>query len=138
MERSLIILKPDCLAKKLVGTVIGRFESAGFSIVGCKMIQLTPSVLREHYAHIAHEPYYPPLALFMASSPVIVLALAGDNVITRVRELLGPTDSRKALKGTIRGDFGTDVRVNIAHASDSAETAAAELARFFRAEELFG
>ena len=137
MERSLIILKPDCLAKKLVGTVIARFDAAGFSIVGCKMIQLTAPVLRDHYAHIADQPYYPPLAEFMASSPVIVLALAGDNAIARIRELLGPTDSRKAPKGTIRGDFGTNVRVNIAHASDSVETATIELARFFRTDELF-
>lgn len=138
MQKTLIILKPDCMTKKLVGAVISRFESAGFSIVGSKMLRLQPALLREHYAHVASLPFYPEIEAFMSSEPVLVLAIAGDNVIARVRDLLGPTDSTKAPKGTIRGDFGTSKMVNIAHASDSEDNARIELARFFKDGELIG
>lgn len=138
MQKTLIIYKPDCIAKKYVGNVLVRFVQAGFEIVGCKMIRLTPELLREHYAHIADRPFYPPLEAFMLSSPVIVMALRGENVVAHVREMLGPTDSRKAPKGTIRGDFGTDSMTNVVHASDSVENAQIELARFFKPEEIFG
>ncbi len=137
MSKTLIILKPDCMAQKHVGNVIGRFENAGFSIVGCKMIQLTPQILREHYAHVASKPFYPEIEQFMSSSRVLVLALEGENIVAKVRDLLGPTDSKKAAKGTIRGDFGTDMMKNVVHASDSDENARIELARFFKADELF-
>lgn len=136
MQTSLIILKPDCLEKRLAGVVLERFEKAGFEIVGCKMVQLTPEKLREHYAHVASRPFFPEIESFMKSRPVIVLALRGENAINRIRDLLGPTDSRKAPQGTIRGDFGTDVMRNIAHASDGEESAAAELARFFAPGEI--
>lgn len=137
MQKTLVIFKPDCMAKRHVGNVLDRFEKAGFAIVGCKMIQLTPSLLREHYAHVADKPFYPDIEAFMSSRPVLVMALQGKNIVTRVRELLGPTDSRKAPKGTIRADFGTDVSVNVVHASDSEANAKAELARFFKPAELF-
>ncbi len=138
MEKTLIILKPDCMTQKFVGAVIGRFEAEGFALVGCKLMQLSPELLRQHYAHVVDQPFFPRLDAFMSSAPVLVLALAGENVIARVRELLGPTDSRKAPKGTIRGDFGTDNSINVAHASDGPESAQAELARFFGPEELYG
>ncbi len=138
MEKTLIILKPDCMTQKHAGQVIGRFEAAGFTIVGCKMTRLSKELLRQHYAHVVDMPFYPRLEAFMASAPVLVLAVAGDQVIAKVRELLGPTDSKKAAKGTIRGDFGTDNTINIAHASDSGESAQAEIARFFRPEEILG
>jgi nucleoside-diphosphate kinase len=138
MQKTLIILKPDCLDKKHAGSVIDRFEKAGFEIVGAKMIRLSAEVLREHYAHVASKPFYPEIERFMSSRPVIVLALRGEDVVGRVRDLLGPTDSRKAAKGTIRGDFGTDMMTNVVHASDSDENAKVELARFFKAGELFG
>ena len=138
MQKTLIILKPDCMTKKLVGAVISRFEAAGFSIAGSKMLRLEPALLREHYAHVAHLPFYPDIEKLMSSTPVLVLAIAGDNVIARVRELLGPTDSTKAPKGTIRGDFGTNMMINIAHASDSEDNARAEIARFFKDGELVG
>ncbi len=125
------------MEKKLAGTVIARFEAAGFSVVGSKMIRLSSAVLREHYAHVADKPFYPEIETFMSSRPVIVLALQGENVVARVRELLGPTDSRKAPKGTIRGDFGTEMMKNVVHASDSDENAKIELARFFKADEVF-
>ena len=101
------------------------------------MTRLSAALLREHYAHVADRPFYPSLEAFMKSRPVIMVALRGENVVARVRELLGPTDSRKAAKGTIRGDFGTDMTINVVHASDSVDNAKIELARFFKPDELF-
>jgi nucleoside-diphosphate kinase len=137
LETSLILLKPDCVAKKLCGEVLSRFESEGFRIRGLKMMQLTDELLREHYSHLADRPFFPEIVAFMKSSPVVALALSGDDVITRVRDLLGPTDSRQAAKGTIRGDLGLDQMVNVCHASDGPEAAEAELQRFFKDTELF-
>lgn len=137
MEKSFIIFKPDCIGKGLVGTVLNRFEQAGFQIAACKMAQLDPALLRTHYAHIADKPFFPEVERFMGSRPVILMVLQGENVIERVRELLGPTDSAKAAKGTIRGDFGEDVMQNICHASDGPETAAAEIERFFERGEVY-
>ena len=137
MQKTFIIFKPDCIEQRHVGDVLGRFEKAGFTIIGCKMKRLSPAKLREHYAHVADKPFYPVLEAFMASRPVIVMALQGENVVQRVRDLLGPTDSRKAAQGTIRGDFGTDVTINVVHASDSDANARTELARFFAPGELY-
>jgi nucleoside-diphosphate kinase len=137
METTLILLKPDCIIKGHCGDVLQRFEKAGFRIRGCKMMRLSDKLLREHYAHIAAKPFYPEVEEFMQSSPVIAVALAADGVIEKVRALLGPTDSKKAAPGTIRGDFGVDVMVNVVHASDSLETAKVELLRFFQSGELF-
>ena len=137
MQKTLIIFKPDCIEQRHVGNVLNRFEQAGFAIVGCKMTQLTPAILREHYAHVADKPFYPQIEAFMSSQPVIVMALQGDHVVQRVRDLLGPTDSRKAAKGTIRGDFGTEMMRNVVHASDTEENAKVELARFFKPGEIF-
>jgi nucleoside-diphosphate kinase len=137
MEKTFVIFKPDCMEKRLVGTVLSRFETAGFDVIGCKMARLSAAVLREHYAHVADKPFYPEIEKFMSSRPVVMLALQGDNIVQRVRDLLGPTDSRKAAKGTIRGDFGTEMMKNVVHASDSVDNAKAELARFFKADELF-
>ena len=137
MQRTFVIFKPDCMAQSHVGNVLSRFEGAGFTIVGCKMARLTPALLREHYAHVASKPFYPEIEQFMSSRPVIMMALQGENIVQKVRDLLGPTDSRKAAKGTIRGDFGTEMMKNVVHASDSIENAKLELARFFKPEELF-
>ena len=137
MSNTLIILKPDCLEQKHAGNVFDRFEKAGFEIIGTKMIRLTPELLRAHYAHVASKPFYPEIEAFMSSRPVIVVALKGEDVVTKIRDLLGPTDSTKAPKGTIRGDFGSTMMKNVVHASDSDENARIELARFFKPEELF-
>jgi nucleoside-diphosphate kinase len=137
METTLILLKPDCVTKNLVGEVLARLQKPGFVLRGCKMMQLDSAILREHYSHIADKPFFPEVAAFMSSSPVVAVALAGENIVDRVRELAGPTDSRKAAPGTIRGDLGEDVMRNIIHASDSLEAAQAELARFFRSGEIF-
>jgi nucleoside-diphosphate kinase len=138
MQKTFVIFKPDCIEQKHVGNVVDRFEKSGFEIVGCKMVRLTADVLREHYAHVADKPFYPEIEQFMSSRPVIVMALKGDDIVAKVRDLLGPTDSRKAAKGTIRGDFGTEMMKNVVHASDSDENARIELARFFKPEEILG
>ena len=126
------------MANKHAGNVIDRFEKAGFEIVGAKMIRLSSEVLRAHYAHVADKPFYPEIEAFMSSSPVIVLAIKGNDVVAKIRDLLGPTDSRKAAKGTIRGDFGTEMMKNVVHASDSEDNGKIEIARFFKADEIFG
>lgn len=136
MEKTFIIFKPDAMEKRIVGRVLSRFETAGFEVIGCKMGRLSPALLREHYAHVADKPFYPEIEAFMSSCDVIMMGLQGENAVQRVRDLLGPTDSRKAAKGTIRGDYGTDMMKNVVHASDSVENGRAELARFFQAGEL--
>jgi nucleoside-diphosphate kinase len=136
-ETTLILLKPDCVAKGLNGEVLKRFEAEGFRVRGCKMMQLTDELLKEHYSHIADKPFFPDVADFMKSAPVIAVALSGENIISHVRDLLGPTDSKTAPKGTIRGDFADDKMTNVVHASDSPEAAAVELKRFFKDGEIF-
>ena len=131
MEETLIILKPDCMEKRIAGEVITRFEKAGFEIVAAKVMQLDGPILREHYAHVADKPFFPEIEAFMSSRLVMPMILQGENVIARVRDLLGPTNSVEAPKGTIRGDLGTDMMHNVVHASDSLEAAAAEKSRFF-------
>lgn len=137
IETTLILFKPDAVGKKLVGQVLARFEGAGLKIRGIKMFRFNDALLREHYAHIAAKPFFPEVQEFMQRTPVVALALEGENAINRVRDILGPTDSKKAAKGTVRGDLGEDVMINVCHASDSVETAAAELRRFFRGDEVF-
>jgi nucleoside-diphosphate kinase len=137
LETTLVLLKPDCIVDKHCGEVITRFEQAGLEIIGCKMLALNEGVLAEHYAHVADRPFYPDLRAFMQKRPVIALALTGENAVKTVRDLMGPTDSRKAQKGTIRGDFGRDAMMNVVHGSDSPENAATELRRFFLDAELF-
>ncbi len=137
MEKTLIILKPDTFAKRKVGATISRFENAGFEITAAKMMRLDSGLLKEHYAHIADKPFFPEIEAFMSSRPVIVMILEGKSVIERVRRLVGPTNSLEAPAGTIRGDWGSDMMLNIVHASDGPETAAAEIKRFFSEEELF-
>ncbi|QQY10288.1 MAG: nucleoside-diphosphate kinase [Candidatus Xiphinematobacter sp.] len=137
MEITLVLLKPDCLLKRHVGDILSRFEESGFRICGIKMLQLNARILRKHYAHIADKPFFREVQSFMESTPVIALALAGKDVVARARELAGPTDSLKAMKGTIRGDFGQDVMINAVHTSDSSKQAESELKYFFQREEIF-
>jgi nucleoside-diphosphate kinase len=136
-ERSLILLKPDCVTKSHCGEVIDRFEKAGFRIRGTKMIRLSDELLAEHYSHVASKPFFPSIVAFMQSAPVIALALEGDDVIAKVRAMLGPTNSKEAEPGTIRGDFGEDMMINICHASDSPENGEIEVKRFFKLDEIF-
>lgn len=136
MQRSLILLKPDCVENSHIGEVVSRFENAGYSIIGSKVVQLDDALLAEHYAHVSDLPFFPEIAAFMSSCPVLALVLEGENVIQGVRDLVGPTDSTIAPKGTIRGDLGTDRMRNIVHASDSPESALAEINRFFEADQI--
>ena len=137
LETTLILFKPDAVEKSLVGEALKRFESGGHLIRGIKMMQLTPELLAEHYAHITDRPFYPRLVQFMTSTPVIALALEGDDIISEVRDKLGATDSSNAEEGSIRREFGINSMFNICHASDSPESAEVELKRFFKSEELF-
>ncbi len=141
LETTLILFKPDAIQKNLVGTVLARFQAAGFTIRGIKMMKLSDEILAEHYSHIADKPFFPAVRSFMQETPVIALALQGEDVIAKVRDLLGPTDSCVAAPGTIRGDFGfkdTDAKMrNVCHASDSVEAAQAEIKRFFKDGEVF-
>lgn len=124
--------------KRIAGQVISRFEEKGYGIIASKMIQLDEALLNEHYSHVAHLPFFPEIASFMSSRPVLALVLEADDVIQGVRDLLGPTDSTAAPSGTIRGDLGTDRMMNVAHASDSPESALVEINRFFDADQICG
>ena len=141
-ERTLILFKPDCVKRNLSGVVLNRLLAEGFLLKGIKMVQLDEAVLREHYAHILDlvidgDPLFPKLSAFMQSSPVVAIILEGPGVVTRVRNILGPTNSQKAEKGTIRGDYGTNSMMNICHASDTPENALIEINRFFAKDEQF-
>ncbi len=141
LETTLILFKPDAVAKNLTGEVLARFQKEGFLVRGIKMMSLSDEILAEHYSHIADKPFFPSVRGFMQETPVIALALEGEDVITRVRDLLGPTDSMVAAPGTIRGDLGfkdADAKMrNVCHASDSPDAAAAEIKRFFKDSEIF-
>ncbi len=137
MEKTLIILKPSTIQRSLVGQVINRFQQKGLTIAGIKMMQLDEKILREHYAHLVDRPFFPSLLRSMMATPVIVMCLAGKDVVTVVRAMTGATNSRAAAPGTIRGDFGMSGQENIIHASDSVENGIIEIKRFFKPEEIF-
>lgn len=137
MEQTFIILKPSTIQRGLVGQVIDRFQKKGLFISGIKMMQLNEQILREHYAHLVDRPFFPSLLRSMMATPVIVMCLRGKDAVEVVRSMTGATNCRKAAPGTIRGDFGMSGQENIIHASDSVENAKIEIARFFRANEIF-
>lgn len=142
MEQTLVLIKPDAVSANISGKVISRFEEAGFVIRACKMMHLSQEILREHYAHIASLPFYPEVEEFMRSAPVIAMVLEGDNIIETMREMLGVTDCTEAAEGTIRAQWGSkedgkSKMCNVCHASDGPETAAEEIKRFFKEEEVF-
>jgi nucleoside-diphosphate kinase len=135
-ERTLSIIKPDAVQKRVIGEILRRFEAAGLRIAAAKMLHLSPDTAARFYAVHRERPFYRDLVAFMSSGPVLVLVLEGENAIARNREIMGPTDSRKAPKGTIRGDFGTDVEKNAVHGSDGPDTARWEIAFFFAESEI--
>lgn len=137
MEQTLIIFKPSSVERGLVGRVLARFESKGLTIAGMKMMQLSPEILSEHYAHLVDRPFYPSVVASMTACPVIVMCLRGVDAIQVVRTMTGATNGRQAAPGTIRGDFAMSNQENIIHASSSPEDAEAEIKRFFRPDELF-
>lgn len=136
-EKTLILLKPDALQRNLLGTIIQRFEKKGLKIAGLKMMQLSDVILDEHYAHHKDKPFFQGLKSFMKESPVVAIVLEGLEAVSVVRGMCGPTQSRQAAPGTIRGDFSMSRQANIIHSSDSVETAENEVWRFFNQDEIF-
>lgn len=137
MEKTLVLLKPCTLQRGLVGEVTRRFEQKGLRLAGMKMMWLTDELLSEHYAHLAAKPFFQRVKDSMRAAPIIACCYEGVDAIAAVRALAGPTNGRLAAPGTIRGDLSMSFQENIVHASDSPETAAVEIARFFRPEEIF-
>lgn len=137
MEKTLVILKPCTIQRGLIGEIISRFERKGLQLAGMKMIWLTDNILSEHYAHLKEKPFFQRIKDAMSVCPVIVCCWEGVDAIQVVRQLTGATNGTNAQPGTIRGDFSMSVQENIVHASDSPETAAIELKRFFNDDELF-
>jgi len=131
IERTLSIVKPDGVAKNLIGEVYARFEKAGLKIVAARMLHLTRAQAEGFYAVHRERPFFKPLVDFMISGPVMVTALEGEGAILKHRDIMGATDPKKAAKGTIRGDFAQTVDENMVHGSDAAETAKQEIAYFF-------
>lgn len=135
-ERTLSIVKPDGVRKHAIGEVVRRFEAAGLRLVAARLTHLSPETAARFYVVHKERPFYQDLVKFMSSGPIFVSVLEGEGAIARNRELMGPTDSKKAPKGTIRGDFGTDVEQNAVHGSDAPETAAWEIGFFFSQSEI--
>lgn len=137
MEKTFIILKPSAIQRGISGAIINRFLQKGLIIAGIKMMRLDEKILREHYSHLVDRPFFPSLVKSMMATPVIVMCLAGKDVVSVVRSIVGATNCRNAAPGTIRCDFGMSGQENIIHASDSVENAIIEIDRFFRPEEIF-
>ena len=136
MERSLIILKPDAVQRGLVGTITGRLEQRGLKIIGMKLVQMDEALARKHYAEHEGKPFFPGLVSYITSGPVVVMAIAGDNIIEMIRTTVGTTNPAKAAPGTIRGDYAVTIGRNLIHASDKPESGEREVQNFFAANEL--
>ncbi|REK10789.1 MAG: nucleoside-diphosphate kinase [Planctomycetota bacterium] len=136
MERTLILLKPDCIQRRLAGRILTRFEDKGLNIVALKMIRVTPELSKEHYAEHVEKPFYPTLESFITGAPVIAAIIEGLEAIRVVREMLGATSGLKAAAGTIRGDYSSSRQMNLVHASDGPEAAKREIKLYFKPEEI--
>lgn len=136
VERTLSIIKPDAVAKNVVGQIIARFENAGLQVVAAKMVQLSQEKAEGFYAEHKERPFFKDLVAFMTSGPVVVQVLEGENAILKNRELMGATNPKEAAEGTIRRDFAESIDANAVHGSDSATSAEREVAYFFSAEEI--
>ena len=137
MERTLVLLKPSVVKRMLMGEIISRFERKGLRIIGMKMLYMTDELLEEHYSHLKDKPFFPLLKKSMQATPVVAMCIEGVEVVRVVRAMAGVTNGRNAAIGTIRGDYSMSNQQNIVHASDSPTSAAIELKRFFKPEELF-
>ncbi|KAM3597586.1 uncharacterized protein V6R79_006476 [Siganus canaliculatus] len=135
-ERTLIVVKPDGVQRRLIGQIIHRFEQRGFKLVGLKMLQVSEDLLSQHYCQLRTKPFYPSLLHYMTSSPVVVMAWEGHKVIQTSRTMVGHTDPAEAQAGTVRGDFSFHVSRNVVHASDSVEGAQREIQLWFQGQEL--
>ena len=138
MERTLSLIKPDGVAKNIIGEVIKRFETAGIKIVAMKKMQLTKSQAEGFYAVHKERPFFGSLIDFMTSGPIVAMVLEGEDVIAKNRKLMGATNFKEAEEGTIRRDFATDIEKNVVHGSDAPETAAFEIGHFFNNMEIVG
>ena len=138
IERTLSIIKPDAVAKNVIGKIVSRFEAAGLKIVAAKLVHLSRNEAEQFYAVHKERPFFKDLVDFMISGPVFVQVLEGENAIAKNRDLMGATDPKKADKGTIRADFAESIDANAVHGSDAAETAAVEVAFFFPGMHVYG
>ncbi|MDR0553573.1 MAG: nucleoside-diphosphate kinase [Treponema sp.] len=137
MERTFVMLKPGVLQRRIVGTVLSRFERKGLRLLALKLMRMDKALIEAHYAEHRGRDFYEKLVDYTLSGPVIAMILEGEAAVSRVRRLIGPTDINESAPGTIRGDFAYSTRLNIVHASDSAESASRETALFFKPEELY-
>lgn len=135
-ERTLILLKPDAVQRRLCGRLISRIEEKSFSIVGLKLLKITPEMAQQHYIEHVEKPFYPTLEEFITSSPVVALVIEGPGAVAVMRTMMGSTNGREAAPGTIRGDFGASRQMNLIHGSDSLESAEREIGIYFKPEEL--
>ncbi len=135
MERTLVLLKPDCVQRRLIGRLLARFEDKGLTFVALKMLRITPELAKKHYAEHVGKPFYPGLEAFITSAPVVAVAVEGVEAIRVVREMLGATSGLKAAAGTLRGDFSSSRQMNLVHASDGPQAAARELDLYFQPNE---
>ena len=131
MELTLVLLKPDCVERRLMGRVIARFEDKGLSITAMKMMRVTPELAKRHYAEHVAKPWYPELEKFITGGPIVAMIVEGPEVVSVVRAMAGATNGLKANPGTIRGDFSSSQQMNLVHASDGPESAAREIGIFF-------
>lgn len=138
MERTFILLKPDCVQRRLMGKVITRFEEKGLNFIAMKMLQITPDLAKQHYAEHVEKAWYPTLEGFITGGPVMAAVLEGLEAIQVVRDMLGATNGLQAAAGTIRGDFSSSRQMNLVHGSDGPESAAREIALYFTEAELCG
>src|SRR5207237_10659981 len=136
MERTLILLKPDCVQRRLMGRVIARFEDKGFNLIAMKMMRVTPELAKKHYAEHVSKPFYPGLEAFITGGPIVAAIIEGLEAIRVVRDILGATSGLKAAAGTIRGDYSSSRQRNLVHASDGPEAAAREINLYFKPEEI--
>lgn len=136
MERTLVLLKPDCVERRMIGRMIGRFEDKGLNIVAMKLMRITPDLAKKHYAEHVSKPFYPGLESFITAAPVVAMVLEGLEAIQVVRDMLGATNGLKAAPGTIRGDFSSSRQMNLVHASDGPEAAKRETELYFQPEEI--
>lgn len=136
MQQTLVLLKPDCVQRRLVGALIQRFEQKGLRLAGLKFVQASRRLAEQHYAVHKGKPFYDSLLEFLTSGPTVAMVWEGREAVTVARTLMGPTDGVKAPPATIRGDFALSVQNNLVHGSDSPENAAAEIALWFQPDEL--
>ena len=136
MERTFIMIKPDGVQRNLVGEVVSRFETKGFTLVGMKLVQVSRELAEQHYGVHKERPFFGSLVDFIISAPVVAMVWEGDGVVASARKLIGATNPLAAEPGTIRGDFGVSIGRNIIHGSDAIETAQSEIALWFKEGEL--